>query len=86
MNESEVRERVIGVLRRIAPEVDPSSLDPGESLRRQADLDSVDVMNFVVGLHEELGVDVPETEYGELETLDGAVSYLSRRLEAPAGE
>ncbi|NIP60871.1 MAG: acyl carrier protein [Gemmatimonadetes bacterium] len=86
MNETELRERVIGVLRRIAPEVDPSSVDSGESLRRQADLDSVDVMNFVVGLHEELGVDVPETDYAELETLDGAVSYLSRRLDAPSGE
>jgi len=81
MNQSDVREGVLRVLRRIAPEVDVRSLDPGQSLRVQADLDSVDLMNFVVGLDEELGVDVPETDYGELETLDGAVSYLSSRLE-----
>lgn len=82
MTESEVREKVLLVLRRIAPEVDPASLDPGESLRRQADLDSVDVANLIVGLHETLGVDVPETDYDELGTLDGAVTYLAGRLAA----
>lgn len=81
MSEAEVRAVVLGVLGRIAPEVDRAALDPDESLRLQADLDSVDVMNLVVGIHEELGVDVPETDYGELETLNGAVRYLVGRLE-----
>lgn len=84
MSDSEVRDRLFAVLRRIAPEVDPSSLDPKESLRKQADLDSVDVMNLVVGLHEDLGVDIPETDYDKLETVDDAVSYLTGRLEGGA--
>lgn len=84
MSEAQVRDRLFAVLKRVAPEVNPSSLDPKESLRKQADLDSVDVMNLVVGLHEDLGVDIPETDYEKLETVDAAVSYLTDRLEGGA--
>lgn len=82
MSEKEIRDAVARVLHRIAPEVDLASLDPSADLRTQADLDSVDAMNVVIGLHDELGVDVPEADYGELATLDAMVGYLGRRLEA----
>jgi len=75
-----VRSKLLELLRHIAPEIDPATLDPRESLRAQADLDSVSVMELVVAVHRELGVDVPETEYRELDTLDGAVEYLAKRL------
>lgn len=82
MTEAAVRETLLEILRRIAPEVDPASLDPAKSLRAQADLDSVSIMEMVVAIHRELGVDVPETDYRELETLDGAVAYLAPRATA----
>jgi hypothetical protein len=31
-------------------------------------------------MHQRLGVDVPETDYPRLFTLDGAVAYLETRL------
>jgi hypothetical protein len=31
-------------------------------------------------LHEKTGVDVPESDYGKMMTLDGSVDYLVRRL------
>jgi len=43
------------------------------------DIDSMDFLNFVVALHEKLGVDIPETDYPQLMTLDGAIQYLSER-------
>ena len=35
-------------------------------------------MNFVVALHERTGIDIPEADYPQLRTLDGAVAYLLR--------
>ena len=35
---------------------------------------------FVVGLDERLGVEIPEEDYPEMTTLDGAVDYLLSRL------
>jgi acyl carrier protein len=80
VTDEEIRDVLVDTLDGIAPDIDVASLDPGMDLRRQADLDSVDIASLVVTLHEELGVDVPETDYGELTTLDGAVAYLSRRM------
>jgi acyl carrier protein len=51
---------------------------PGVPLRDQLDMDSMDFLNFVIGLHGELNVEIPETDYRELSTLDGCVAYLKR--------
>lgn len=72
----EIRATLLAVLRGIAPEADPKTLDSGESLRDQLDLDSMDFLNFVIGVHERLGVEIPEADYPRLASLDGAVAYL----------
>jgi acyl carrier protein len=79
MTRDELRQVVVRVLRDVAPEVRPESLDPAASLRDTLDLDSVDFMNFVVGLHAALGVDVPEADYGKLASLDACVAYLGAK-------
>jgi len=73
---STLLDTVLDVLGRIAPEADLGTIDPGEPLREQLDLDSVDFLNFVIGLHERLGIDIPEADYGKLASIDGAVAYL----------
>lgn len=66
------------VLHQIAPEADLDQLDPGESLTEALDLDSIDFLNFVVGLHEATGVEIPERDYGRVATLAGCARYLTR--------
>jgi hypothetical protein len=43
----------------------------------------VDFLNFVLALHERLGVDIPEVDYPHLYTLAGAVAYLEPRTAGP---
>ena len=83
MTTDEIRKQVIEALLAIAPEADPSTIDPRASLRDQLDLDSFDFLNVIVALHRALGVDIPETDYARLATLDGAVAYLAERLATP---
>ena len=71
---------VLGILRAIAPEVEPDTLDPTRPLRHQVDLDSMDWLNFLVALHERLGVDIPEADYAQLVTLDNVLDYLQAKL------
>jgi acyl carrier protein len=85
VNEQELRDLVLEVLSDIAPETDPSALDPGEDLRDELDLDSMDELNMITRVSERLGVDVPEKDYPQLRTLDGAVRYLAGRTGALAG-
>jgi acyl carrier protein len=76
----ELRATVLRVLGEIAPEADPAEIKPGVSFRSQIDLDSMDVLNFVIALHAALGVEIPEADYPRLATLDGCVAYLGAAL------
>ena len=82
MNPSAIRQAVIDALSSVAPEGDYDRLRPDRSLREQLDIDSYDFLTVMVRLHESLGVDVPEADYGKLATLDEAVVYLAARLGA----
>ena len=76
---SEIRRTVLRLLGEIAPEADLSAVKPDLSLRDQLDIDSMDFLNFVVALHKEFQIDIPETDYPELATIDGCVRYLQRK-------
>ncbi len=79
MNEAEIRQTVKRALHRIAPEADLESLPGNADLRETIDLDSMDVLNLFVNFHELLKVDIPESDYGRLRTLDGCVEYLVKK-------
>lgn len=82
MTRDEIRNAVIQTLSSIAPEFDPRNLQPDAVLRQELDLDSMDFLNFVIGLHDRVGINVPEQDYAKLSTLNGAVDYLATRLTA----
>jgi len=78
MNREEMLSKIVAVLARVAPEADPAQLRPDVSLRSQLDIDSMDQLNFMVGLHKEFQVEIPERDYPKLTTLNNCVEYLSR--------
>ncbi len=83
MNKEETRALVLRELHRIAPEIDLAQLDPAIDLREQVDLDSMDILNLAIAIHEATAVDIPEADYPHMVTIDGAVAYLSARLTKP---
>ncbi len=84
MTRAEVKRAVLDALLTVAPEAQPGGIDPAAPLREQLDIDSMDFINFVVALDEALGVEVPESEYGQLATLDACVDYLTQKLGGPS--
>jgi acyl carrier protein len=78
----ELQAVVVGALKKLAPEADPATLDPDASLREELDLDSMDVLNLAIALHDALGVEIPETDYGKIASLRGCVDYLEAALSA----
>jgi len=77
VNEQELREVLIEALTRVAPEIDPTQIDPSADLAEQLDIDSMDFLNVIVAVHERTGIEIPERDYGKLATLDDAVAYLA---------
>jgi acyl carrier protein len=80
MTSPDLRTTILDVLTDVAPEIERDKIDPRVDLRDQFDLDSMDFLNFVLGLHKALGVDIPEADYRKIGTLDGCVAYLVEKV------
>jgi acyl carrier protein len=76
MTNQETQKTVLRILGMIAPEADLSNIQPGVAFRDQLDLDSMDILNFVIALHKEFRVEIPEADYAQLSTLEGCTAYL----------
>ena len=82
MNEEEVRSVLLRILQEMVPEEDVTKLKPDVRLRDQLDLDSMDFVNFLVAVAEQLGVETPEKDYPRLATLNSCAAYFQRKLAA----
>ena len=79
MTPAAIREQICGILHRVAPEADLEHLDPSQNLREALDIDSFDFLNVVIAVHEKVGVEIPESDYRRVSTLQGMVQYLDRK-------
>ena len=77
MTENPFDQVVLEALGEIAPEADMNTLSRDIPFRDQLDIDSMDFLNFVIAVNERTGIDIPESDYGTLDTLDGCVAYLN---------
>lgn len=73
-----LRQAVAAALQGIAPEADIDHINPAASLREQLDLDSFDFLKLLITLQETVGVDIPEADYGRVDSLEQLVAYLMR--------
>lgn len=86
MTEDKIRAIVLESLGRVAPEADLSSLGTDEDIRRTLDIDSFDLLRFLVSLHESLEVEIPEADHGSLTTLRGILRYVCQRKGIPSSQ
>ncbi len=85
MTDDEIKSVVLRLLSQVAPEADMTAIRPGERLRDQIDIDSMDALNFLISIDAELHIDIPEADYPKLTTLDNIVAYLSGALARGGG-
>ena len=83
MSEAEIRSLFLAALSDVAPEADLARLDPRADLREELEIDSMDVLNLAIAIHERTGVEIPEQDYAKLRSLGDGVAYLRRRLASP---
>jgi acyl carrier protein len=74
-----MRNLVSAALKNIAPEADLASVPPGANLRETLDIDSFDFLNLLIELGKRLNIEIPESDYGRLGTLDSLLEYLGER-------
>jgi acyl carrier protein len=80
MTSDEIRSTLLTCLSEVAPEIAEEEIEDDTDLRDELDLDSMDVLRWVQGIHKALGVEIPEEDYGKIATLGDAVDYVVARV------
>ncbi|MCA9067027.1 MAG: acyl carrier protein [Planctomycetaceae bacterium] len=80
MNSGQIRQVVLDILERIAPDEDLSTLEDQEPFREQMELDSMDFLDIVMELRKQYRVQIPEEDYVHLVSMNSTVDYLTPKL------
>jgi acyl carrier protein len=76
---TDLADQILATLHKIAPDVDPATVDRARPLVDQLDLDSIDYQNFLAALSTEHRVSIPEAEVATLRSIDDLVGYIAAR-------
>jgi len=82
MTKDDCKKLVIDIISDIAPDEDLSAIKPEIKLRDQLQLDSMDFLDIVMELRKRHGIEVPETDYGQLASLESCAEYLTPKFQA----
>lgn len=77
MTPPEIREEVLDILADIAPDEDLSDLQDDKPFRDQLELDSMDFIDIVMELRKRYRVQIPDSDYEHLASMQSTVDYLT---------
>jgi acyl carrier protein len=80
MSPDEIRQVILDILARIAPDEDLSELKDEVAFRDQMELDSMDFLDIVMELRKQYRIHIPEEDYGNLASMERTISYLEPML------
>ncbi len=80
MTRDEIRSTLLACLSDVAPEIADEEIEDDLDLRDELDLDSMDILRWVQGIHKALSVEIPEEDYDKVTTLGDAIGYVAARV------
>lgn len=80
MTKDEIKKKIVEQIYEIAPEHEGEEIPDTDNIQRSLEIDSFDFLNLLTVLSEELGVEVPESDYGEVDTLEHMTDYFAARM------
>ena len=80
MTAEQIRQVVLDILARIAPDEDLSDLNDEEPFRDQMELDSMGFLDIVMELRKMYRIQIPEEDYENLVTMSSTVTFLTPLL------
>lgn len=73
----ELKSKLLSLLTDVAPDVDPASVEANVDFRNQFDFDSMDQLNFAIGVHKAFNIEIPEADYPKLASLAKCMAYVT---------
>ena len=81
MTREEIRDVILEIIQDIDEDAELETLKSDQALRDQLDLDSMDFLDIVMELRKRYKIQIPESDYEQLATLDSCVNYLEPSLQ-----
>ncbi|MFT4939159.1 MAG: acyl carrier protein [Paraglaciecola sp.] len=72
-----IKQSICRLIVDIAPEVNTDELDHNDDIRDELDLDSMDFIRLLEAIEKTLGVNIPESDYAKVNTLQNMAEYIS---------
>lgn len=76
MNEETLKTIVYQLLKKVAPDTEPSELKPDANIRETLNIDSFDTLQFIISLNEKLAIEIPEEDYGKITNMKSLIQYI----------
>ena len=80
MTIEQIKRTIIEQILEVAPDVEEDEIEPQENIQRSLEIDSFDFLKILTALKVQLGVEVPEADYGKVDTLEHMADYFDKRL------
>ena len=80
MNKDELKNIIIEEILNIAPDIEKDEITMDGNIQTSLEIDSYDFLNILVALNERVGVEVPESDYAKVDTLQNMIDYFKERL------
>ena len=80
MTIEQIKRAIIEQILEIAPDIEENEIVPNENIQRSLEIDSFDFLQILTALKVQLGVEVPEADYGTVDTLEHMADYFDKRL------
>ncbi|SMP88679.1 acyl carrier protein [Epsilonproteobacteria bacterium SCGC AD-308-O04] len=80
MTKDEIKNVIIKQILEIAPDITADEIAADANIQRSLEIDSFDFLKILTALNEELEVEVPESDYSEVATLEKMADYFLKRL------
>jgi acyl carrier protein len=84
MEREALRQKLRDALAKVAPELKGEPVNDAINLQDQLDLDSVDLLNYIIQIQKDLQIEIPNQDFQKFLRMDDTILYLSKKLEAPA--
>jgi len=81
MTKDQIRQSIIKEIIQVAPDIEEGEIISDENIQRSLEIDSFDFLKILTALYTQLGVEVPETDYAKVDTLEHMAAYFLQRIE-----
>lgn len=79
MTQEQIKAAIIEQILIIAPDIEEADIIPDKNIQRSLEIDSFDFLKILTALNEVIGVEVPESDYAKVDTLEHMSKYFSEK-------